>query len=46
MPVALGLGALVLVTAAAMARGVPSGLRWIGENAAPRWQQGASGEPG
>jgi hypothetical protein len=46
MTVALALGVLVLVTAAAMARGVPSALRWVGENAAPRWNPRASGEPG
>lgn len=45
MPAALGLGALVLVAAAAMARGVPSALRWIQEKAAPRWQE-PSGEAG
>ncbi len=44
IPAALGLGTLVLVAAAMMARGVPSALRWLQENAAPRWRQ-PSGEP-
>ena len=44
-PPALGLGALVLLGAATMAQGVPAALRWIQENAAPRWQQ-PSGEAG
>jgi hypothetical protein len=42
---ALGMAAVVLVAAVAMAQGVPVALRWLGENAAPRWQQ-PSGEPG
>jgi hypothetical protein len=42
---ALGMGALVLVAAVAMAHGVPSALRWLEENTAPRWQQ-PSTEPG
>jgi hypothetical protein len=42
---ALGMAAVVLVAAVAMAQGVPVALRWLGENAAPRWQQPA-GEPG
>ena len=42
---ALGTAAVVLGAAVAMAQGVPAALRWLGENAAPRWQQ-PSGEPG
>ena len=42
---ALGMAAVVLVAAVAMAQGVPVALRWLEENAAPRWQQ-PSGEPG
>ena len=45
MPAAIGLGALVLVAAGMMAQGVPAALRWLQENAAPRWQQ-HSGEAG
>ena len=44
-PEALGLAVTVLIAATAMAQGVPAALRWLGENAAPRWQQ-PSGEPG
>jgi hypothetical protein len=40
---ALGMAAVVLVTAVAMAQGVPAALRWLEENTAPRWQQ-PSGE--
>lgn len=39
---ALGVGAVVLVAAVAMAQGVPVALRWLGENAAGRWQQPSS----
>ena len=42
---ALGAAAVVLGMAVAMAQGVPVALRWIGQNAALRWQQ-PSGEPG
>jgi peptidoglycan/LPS O-acetylase OafA/YrhL len=42
---ALGVAALVLAAAMAMAMGVPSALRWLEEKAAPRWPH-ASGEPG
>ena len=39
MPAALGLAALVLGGAVAMARGVPQALAWLVENTGPRWQQ-------
>ena len=42
---ALGVAAVVLAMAVAMAKGVPSALRWLEEKAAPRWPQ-PSGEPG
>src|SRR5262245_38605714 len=42
---ALGVAAVVLGAAVAMAQGVPAALRWLEENAAPRWEQ-PSGEPG
>jgi acyltransferase len=42
---ALGVAAVVLGAAVAMAQGVPAALSWLEENAAPRWQQ-PSGEPG
>lgn len=42
---ALGVAAVVLGAAVAMAQGVPVALRWLGEKASPRWQQ-PSGEPG
>jgi peptidoglycan/LPS O-acetylase OafA/YrhL len=45
VPAAIGLAALVLAAAVAMARGVPSALAWLEENAAPRWRQ-PSGEVG
>jgi hypothetical protein len=44
-PEALGLAVTVLIAATAMAQGVPTALRWLGENAAPRWRQ-PSGELG
>ena len=43
MPEALAMAAVVLAAATAMALGVPAALRWLEENAAPRWQQ-PSGE--
>ena len=45
MAEALGVAAVVLAAAVAMAQGIPAALRWLEENAAPRWQQ-PSGEPG
>ena len=42
---ALGVAALVLAAAVAMAQGVPNALRWLDEKAAPRWEQPSS-EPG
>jgi len=42
---ALGMAAVVLVAAVAMAQGVPAALRWLEEKTAPRWQQPSS-EPG
>lgn len=44
MAEALGVAAVVLAAAVAMAQGVPAALRWLEQNAAPRWQQ-PSGEP-
>jgi peptidoglycan/LPS O-acetylase OafA/YrhL len=42
---ALAVAAVVLAAAVAMAQGIPAALRWLEENAAPRWEQ-TSGEPG